>query len=460
LKIKQSLVKLIPYLGIGIITIFSIAKLVADGTHITKLVASTAMLLIMIGIFSFYFLMYDEVQLEKKRYQLMLWLFVFIGYLPSLLLIDVNPYLLPLLLTAALITSMIHVRLGFMMNFVMLTILIISSRMDIETYLVYVIVGSYLCLSIPYAKNRQQVAYVAVSNMLIFMLVTLVGHLMSYGTLVDFNYLNLVYSGLNGGLVVIVAVGSEPVWEALFKITSNERLIELSNSNEPLLKRLILEAPGTYHHSMIVSNLAEKAAIEVNCNYHLARVGALYHDIGKINRPLYFTENQDSVNVHDQLSPDASAKYIIDHVLEGLELADEYKLPEDIKAIIKQHQGDSVVSFFYNKAIDHSDGFDIDVKDYMYPGPKPQTKEAAIVMLADCVDAATKSLGENKRNLDAISDIIDKVIGSVFSNKQLDEAPLTFNELPLIKKAFLTVYNGMYHERIKYDRELKSIDNI
>jgi len=460
LKVKQSLAKLIPYIGIFIITIFSISKLVADGTHILKLVASTTSLLIMIGIFGFYFLMYYENQLEKKRYQLMFWLFVFIGFLPSLVIVDVNPYLLPLLLTAALITSMIHVRLGFMVNFVMLTILIISSNMDIEIYLIYVMAGSYLCLSIPYAKNRQQVLYVALSNMLIFMLLSVVGFLMTNGSLVSFNYLNLLYAGLNGSLVVIIAVGSEPVWEAIFKITSNERLIELSNSNEPLLKRLILEAPGTYHHSMIVSNLAEKAAMEIKCNYHLARVGSLYHDIGKINRPEYFTENQEGVNIHDELSPDASAKYIIDHVSDGIELANKYKLPEDIKNIIEQHQGDSVVSYFYNKAVEHSDGFDIDIKEYMYPGPKPQTKESAIVMLADCVEAATKSLGENKRNLDAISDIIDKVINFVFTNNQLDEAPLSFNELPLIKKAFLTVYNGMYHERIKYDRELIKSDNI
>lgn len=460
MKVKQRLENIIPYLGVGIITVFSISKLVTDGTHILKIVASTVALLIMIGIFSYYFSTYYLEQFEKKRYQLMLWLFVFIGYLPSLAIVDVNPYLLPLLLTAALITSMIHVRLGFMVNFVMLTVLVISSRMDMETYLTYVMVGSYLCLSIPYAKNRQQVLYVALSNMLIFMLLVVIGHLITHGSLVTFSYLNLLYAALNGGLVVIIAVGSEPVWEAIFKITSNERLIELSNSNEPLLKRLILEAPGTYHHSMIVSDLAERAAIEINCNYHLARVGAIYHDIGKINRPQYFTENQDGINIHDELSPDASANYIIDHVSDGIELALEYKLPDDIKDIIKQHQGDSVVSYFYNKAVKHSDGFEIELQDYMYPGPKPQTKESAIVMLADCVEAATKALGENKRNLEAISDIIDKVVETVFSNNQLDEAPLAFNELPLIKKAFLTVYNGMYHERIKYDRELIKSDNI
>jgi putative nucleotidyltransferase with HDIG domain len=223
-----------------------------------------------------------------------------------------------------------------------------------EIYLIYVMAGSYLCLSIPYAKNRQQVLYVALSNMLIFMLLTVVGFLMTNGSLVSFDYLNLLYTGLNGSLVVIIAVGSEPVWEAIFKITSNERLIELSNSNEPLLKRLILEAPGTYHHSMIVSNLAEKAAMEIKCNYHLARVGSLYHDIGKINRPEYFTENQEGVNIHDELSPDASAKYIIDHVSDGIDLANKYKLPEEIKNIIEQHQGDSVVSYFYNKAVEHS----------------------------------------------------------------------------------------------------------
>jgi hypothetical protein len=424
-----------------------------NGLGLIKLVASIAMLLITTGVFAFYFARYYNKELEKRRYHLMYWLFIMIGYLPSLALVDTNPYLLPLLLTSALITSMIHVRLGFMTNFVMLTLLLISSSMDIDIYLLYVIGGSFLCLTISYAKNRRQVLYVALSNTLFFTLLSVMLSLMFKGNFNEFSLMNLMFAAMNGALVVVVAVGSEPVWEAMFKITSDARLVELSGANEPLLKRLIMEAPGTYHHSLIVANLAEKAAIDIQCNYHLSRVGALYHDIGKIQRPNYFTENQSGTNVHDKLSPDASAKYIIDHVVYGVELAKEYGLPTDIQEIIVQHQGDSVVSCFYNKALQHSDGFEIDMKDYTYNGPKPQTKEAAIVMLADCVEAAIKAVDEDERNLDSISVIIKDVINTIFKNKQLDDCPLAFNELPLIEKAFLTVYNGMYHERVKYDRE-------
>ncbi len=452
MKFKEGMLKAIPFICIFIITALSISRLIYDGYSIIKLISSTVLLLIMIGVAAFYFMQYYEKKLDIKNYQIMLWVFVFIGYIPSLMLSSINPYLLPILLTTALITSMIHVRLGFILNFVMITLLLITTGISVEIYLMYVVVGSFISLTIPFAKNRQQVLYVTASNMFFFMLLNIITWLIAFGDLVEYNYLSLVYSAFNGVLVVIFAVGTEPIWEMMFSITSNARLIELSNSNEPLLKKLILEAPGTYHHSIIVANLAEKAAIEINANYHLARVGALYHDIGKINHPEYFTENQKGKNIHDELSPDASAVYIINHVKDGVVLAKEYKLPKDIQDIIREHQGDSIVSYFYQKAMKHSDGFEISDDDFRYKGPKPQSRESAVIMLADCVEAATKSLSEGNRNLTSISDKIDNVISTVISKQQLNECPLSFSEIPIIKEAFLTVYNGMYHERIKYER--------
>jgi len=386
----------------------------------------------------------------------MYWLFVLIGFIPSLFKMNNFPYLLSVYLSVALITSMIHPRIGFLSNFVMLTLLLISTGMNIEIYLLYVIAGSFLCLSVDYVSDRQQMLYVTLSNMLLFVLLSLVLRLIYHGTLEGFNNFNYLYAGLNGSLTVILAYGSEPLWEAIFSISSEARLIELSNSNQELLKRLMMEAPGTYHHSMVVANLAEKATIEVNGNYYLARAAAMYHDIGKLKRPEYFTENQNGYNIHDELSPDASAKYIKDHVQDGVELAKEYHLPTSIQDIIREHQGDALISYFYKKALEHSDGFDIGVEGFKYNGPKPKSKESAIIMLADCVDAATKALGNDKKNLDAIYEVINEVCITVIKNRQLEDTSLSFEELTKVKKAFLAVYNGMFHERIQYSREIEA----
>ncbi len=453
------ILKVAPFLGIAVIAVLSIGRFVAGGFNLTGIIAGTALLLMMIAVFSYYFLIYYDETLKSRKNQLMYWIFIYIGYIPSLFLINTSPYIMPLLLTPALITSMIHVRLGFVTNFVMMTVLLLATRMNLEVYMVYMIMGSFLCLTLPHAKDRRKVLYVALGNMLVFAVLNFTSWMMVTKeiSIVAIDYKGILAAGLNGLLVVIISHGSEPVWEAIFRITSDARLIDLSNSNEPLLKRLIMETPGTYHHSINVANLAEKAAIATHCNYHLARVGALYHDIGKIEHPEYFTENQNGRNIHDQLSPDASAKYIIDHIDDGVELAKEYKLPKVIRDIIQQHQGDAVLAYFYQKAHDHSDGFDIDVNDFRYHGPKPQTKEAAIVMLADCVDAATKSINGDERSLENIAEMIDNVINTVFMNGQLDDCPLSFKELPVMKEAFMTVYNGMYHERVKYDRKMDMI---
>lgn len=443
----------IPSVGIFMITAISLFQLVVDGQNLNILLASVMVLLVMMGVSSFYMVQFYNETLGKKRYQLMFWAFVLVGYVPSVFISSISPFLLPVLLTAALITSMIHVRLGFILNFVMLTLLLITSGLNVEVYLMYVLAGSFICLTIPYAKNRHQVLYVAGSNMIFFMLVTVITYLMINGTLQAFDYMSLVFSAVNGLFVVIFTIGTEPIWEIIFRITSDARLIELSNSNHPMLKKLLLETPGTYHHSMLVANLAEKGAIEIQANYHLARVGALYHDIGKTMNPGYFTENQNGHNVHDELSPDASAAYIRRHVEDGIELAKEHKLPEVIQDIIREHQGDAIISYFYQRALDHSDGFHIDDKEFRYPGPKPQTKESAIVMLADCVEAAVKGLQKDNRDIEDIAHVVDKVFQTVIAKHQLDECPLTFKELPKIKASFVTVYNGMFHERVSYDRK-------
>lgn len=457
-KFKEAATKSIPYIGILLVILVSVPKMLSLSTGTLDFIARCILMIVSLGVFSYFIVQNFHHELQSGRYQLMFWLFVLLGYGPSVYIIEINPYIIPLLLGSALITSMIHVRLGFITNFVMLTVLLIVANIPFHVFIIYLLAGAFVSIVIPYAKNRQQYIYVALSIAVLMMVVTLMTILVLEGDLEDVQFIDTLIAGLNGSLVVIIAIGSEPIWEVLFRITSKARLLELASLNEPLLRRLLHEAPGTYHHSVRVSDMVEKACLAVGCNYQLAKAGALYHDIGKLKRPDYFTENQEGDNIHDHLSPDASATYIISHVADGVKLAKESKLPKEVIAIIEQHHGDNRVEYFYNKALEHSDGFEIDEKPFTYDGPKPQTKEAAIVMVADCVEAASKSLSKEEQDLDHIKLIIQSVIFNVFKSNQLNECPMRFDELTIVANEFLKVYNGMFIARVKYNKKTMGIN--
>lgn len=262
-----------------------------------------------------------------------------------------------------------------------------------------------------------------------------------------------VLFGLAGGLFAgVLAVGLVPVFEALGFLTQS-KLLELSNLNHPLLREMIVKAPGTYHHSMMVGSLAEAAAKAVGADGLLVRVGAYFHDIGKTLKPHYFIENQrDMDNPHDRLAASMSGLVIINHVKEGIELGRRHGLPEPIIAMIPQHHGTSLVQFFYNKAIQTADPEkgEVDDKDYRYPGPKPQTKEAAIMMLADAVEAATRSLKSHTAG--TISARVQMMVNRVVGDGQLDECPLTLSDLRTVSETFVSVLLGIHHHRIEYPK--------
>ena len=208
-------------------------------------------------------------------------------------------------------------------------------------------------------------------------------------------------------------------------------------------------APGTYHHSIIVGNLSESAADALKINSLLARAGAFYHDIGKTRRPYFFKENQlTSDNPHDKLDPYLSSSIIMDHVKDGLELAKKHKLPVEIKNFIEQHHGTTLVAYFYHEARIEADGNNIDEKDFRYKGPKPQTKETAIVMMADSVEAAVRSLSSPTQ--EKVEELIEKIIQDKLDDGQLDESNITLKELDKVKKSFLKVILSIFHERIEY----------
>ncbi len=248
----------------------------------------------------------------------------------------------------------------------------------------------------------------------------------------------------------LMTAGLLPVIEHTFDYTTNFKLLELANLEHPLLEQMMLSAPGTYHHSMLVGNLCKAAAESIGAHPILTRVAAYYHDIGKLKKAHYFIENRQDDDAHRNLSPSMSSLIILSHVREGVELAQEYRLGKKIYEIIRQHHGTSLVSYFYQRAKDMEDpGLSlIDEKDFRYAGPKPQTREAGIVMLADAVEAASRTLEDPTPK--RIETHVQNIIEQIFLDGQLDECELTLKDLHAIQKSFITIMIGMFHQRIEY----------
>ena len=272
---------------------------------------------------------------------------------------------------------------------------------------------------------------------------------------------NLIYNSylglLSGVLASIMAIGILPYLESIFKVTSSLRLLELSNPNHPLMRRLMLEAPGTYHHSILVGNLAEAAPEAEGADGHLARVGAHYHDIGKLKRPYFFVENQVGIdNPHDKMAPSLSTLIITSHVKDGLELANEFKLPPAVTQFIAQHHGTDLVRYFYHRASEANDEGTVEERDFRYPGPKPHGKEVAIVSLADATEAAVRSI--SRPNPGKIEAIVRKIIKDRLNSGELDESDLTFQDMDRIANAFVKVIVSMFHARVEYPEQITKED--
>lgn len=265
--------------------------------------------------------------------------------------------------------------------------------------------------------------------------------------------LHSALGALTGLLSVIIAVGSLPFWENMFEANTPLRLMELTNPNNELLRRLMIEAPGTYHHSLIVGNLAETAVYEIGGNTALARAGAYYHDIGKLYEPQYFAENQTGKNPHDDLPPEESAKIITSHTTEGLKLAKQYKLPPIIQDIVVEHHGTSLVKYFYFQALKRYGAEQVKESDYRYHGKIPSSRESAVVMLADTIEAAVRSMLGHGKTLDEAAEAMRQLMKDKLDDGQLNHSGLTIDELETIRLSFLHVFHGMYHERVSYPKQ-------
>ena len=253
-------------------------------------------------------------------------------------------------------------------------------------------------------------------------------------------------SGIGSGLLVMATLSAA---ESAFGVTTKVSLLELTDQNQPILRQLILRAPGTYHHSFIVSSLSEAGAEVIGADQLLARTASYYHDIGKLTKPEYFTENQTpGRSRHDRLTPAMSTLIITSHVKDGVDLAREYRLPKGIRDVIQQHHGTSRVEFFYRQAKGAAGGAPVNEDSFRYAGPKPQTREAAVVLIADTVEAASRSLEEPSPA--RIQTLVHDLIMDKLLDGQFDECDLTFRDLKTIERAFVTSLTTMYHRRVRY----------
>ncbi len=367
----------------------------------------------------------------------------------------IGVYLSPVALGIMLLTALLGARVGVVGTFTLAMLassLVLGSTTAYTTELVYVMLTSIVSgvAAVFFLKGKPQRVRVILSGFLVaaLNLLTMIAVGLMTSTNLDAVMSNSLMCTASGVVSGIVAVGLQPVIETLFNLATPSKLLELGNPNQPLLRRLLLEAPGTYHHSIIVANLSEAAAEKIGANPLLARTGAYFHDIGKLKRPLYFKENQMGDNPHDRTDPYVSAAIVTTHTRDGLQLAQKYHLPPEIQQIIVEHHGDTPVMFFYHKALQQADGKPVDIADFRYDGTRPSTKESAIVMLADTIEAAVRSMPDPTPQ--AIERFIRKLVQGKLDDGQLNNSPLTLKDIDGICEAFATVLNGVFHERIEY----------
>ena len=359
-------------------------------------------------------------------------------------------YLAPVAAGSMLLAILLDSRLAFFITSIMAIYVGLLTNGNQLFYAITAFVGGSVGIFQVYRVNQtsdlaKSALYVALANIATIITLSFIGGTISLHVLL----VGALIGAVNGILSAILMIGALPYLETAFSITSMIKLLELSNPNHYLLKRELLEAPGTYHHSLMVGNLAEASAEAIGANPLLVRVGSYYHDIGKIKRPEYFVENQRGLeNPHEKIAPALSALIITSHVKEGVELAREAHLPQVIIDFIEQHHGTSLAKYFYSRALEEDEEGKISEDSFRYEGPKPQSKEVALVMLADSVEAAVRSLKEP--TAEKIENMVDKIIKDKLNDGQLELCDLTFKDLHIISESFCNVLEGIYHKRIEY----------
>ena len=386
--------------------------------------------------------------LESRKQMMLLSLILVLTVWLCFVFRMVNTYFVPVTMALILTSLLMDVELSLFVNFI---VALLVSLMNTGSSMIAIVLMACVCapfIAMLFKKSMLRTTtllagvIIGVSNFVVTLGVGLFNSV-EIRTVLS----NALWAAGGGAVGAVICIGVQPVMEWLFNLATASKLIELSNPNQPLLRRLLLEASGTYHHSIIVANLAEAACTEIGANGLLARVGAYYHDIGKLKRPMYFKENQMGDNPHDRTDPRVSTAILTAHPRDGAMMALKARIPEPVVEIIRQHHGDCPVMYFYDKALKLY-GDQVDISAFRYEGPRPQTREAAVVMLADSIEAATRSLPNP--DPEKIDTLIRKIVRGKLNDGQLDCSSLTFNDLEKICSAFSTVLTGVFHERIEY----------
>lgn len=386
----------------------------------------------------------------KKMFLINLLLVMSIGF--ARIVNYASPYLIPFAFVPILIALLINTRISLFTSVLNVILIGAVTGFDSQIMLVALVNAIVGATVIKKLQQRNDIFYAT-----LFISVIIAIFNFSYGMLLSSNVkeilLNTLFAVVGVLFSGVLAIGILPFLEASFDIVTTLKLLELSNPNAPLLKKLLMEAPGTYHHSMLIANLAEMAADEVGANPVVARIGAYYHDIGKTKRPYFFKENQiTKENPHNKINGTLSTLIIKAHVKDGVDLAKEYKLPRVIQDIIIQHHGTTLVKYFYFQAKKNCENEDeVKIEDYSYPGPIPSTKEAGIIMLADSTEAAVRSIVEPSK--EKLEKMVFDIIEDRLHTGQLDDCDLTLRDLSKIRKCFLKALGGIYHQRIVYPNE-------
>ena len=361
-------------------------------------------------------------------------------------LYPVHPLAMPIYIAPILIAYLINTRVALVINIYILSVLSLFAGIDVKTMLFFIIGGALSAIMMMNASTRARFTLVAfsLSTTCVFLFIALSNDIMNPS-----NYM------LDAAILFVTCIASSflsmglvALMESLFNTATPLRLTELSSGNTPLLRRLSFEAPGTHHHSLMVGYMAETAALAIGANPFIAKAGAYYHDVGKLASPSYYAENQYGVNPHDQTEPEESARIIISHTRAGVELCEKSKLPKQVVNIVREHHGDTVLAFFYNKAIKQRGEENVLAEAFRYPGPRPGSREAALVMIADSCEAAVRS-SEHKDEA-KIAEWVRKIIQSKAEDGQLEFCMISMRDMQIIEQNYVRVLTGFYHTRVQY----------
>ena len=359
-------------------------------------------------------------------------------------------YIIPFATIPLLLTIFFDSRTALFVHICEVLICSLAVTLQLDFILLQFIAGMTAIISIKELSKRSQLLSCAFYIFLAYSVTVCALTIVREGTIEGINTRLFLFFGVNAALLFLAYILIFII-EKLFGFTSTVTLVELSDVNNPLLRELSEECPGTFQHSLQVANLATEAARKINANVQLVRTGAMYHDIGKLGNPAFFTENQHGVNPHEPISPEQSAQIVINHVKHGVKLAEREKLPSVIIDFITQHHGKGRAKYFYNTAC-NKNGTEVDPAPFTYPGPNPQTKETSIMMMADAVEAASRSLSEHTD--EALRNLVNRIIDSQIADGLLNDSPLRFKDINTIKETFIGRLKIIYHTRIKYP-ELK-----